>query len=67
LFPHQYPTIDFTQNSISQTFVVLSVKTKIENEKNLWFETQQNYKLLTIFILVNNEYLSFYMCKNKIS
>ncbi len=65
MFPHQYLTIVFTQNSISQTFVVLNVKTIIENKKNMLFETQQNYKLLIVSIFIYNNCLSFFMCKNK--
>ncbi len=38
IFP-QYPTTIYTQNSMFQTFIVLSVK-KMENMKNLWFEIQ---------------------------
>jgi len=40
LFLHQYPPIPCTQNSMFQTFVVLSVKTKMESMKKLWFEIQ---------------------------
>ncbi len=48
MFPHQYPTTISTLNSIFQTSMVLSIETKMENMKNMWFETQQNFKLLTI-------------------
>jgi hypothetical protein len=47
MFPHQYPTTISTLNSIFQTSMVLSIETKMENMKNMWFETQQNFKLLT--------------------
>ncbi len=37
-------------------------KLKMENVKILWFETQQNFKLLTISIIISKNYLSFFVC-----
>ncbi len=67
MFPHQYPTTFFILNSIFQTSIILSVETKMENMKNMWFETQYNFKLLTISIIISSNYINFFVCKKTIS
>ncbi len=67
MFLLQYPTTFFTLNSIFQTSIILSVETKMENMKNMWFETQYNFKLLTISIIISSNYINFFVCKKTIS
>jgi len=33
----------------------------MKNMKNQWYETQHNFKLLIVFILIRSNYLSFYV------
>ncbi len=61
LFPHQYPTTIYIQNSMSQTSILLNVKNKMENIKKLWSEIQEDFKLFIVSILIFNNCLSFFV------
>jgi len=37
----------------------------MENMKIMWFETQYNFKLLTISIIISSNYINFFVCKKK--
>ncbi len=39
--------------------IVLNVEFQNGKHENLWFETQQNFKLFIIFILISNNCFSF--------